>query len=505
MSVRTFAVNTYLGLYRDARRMTPQVALRELVVNAIEAKATAIEVVLSDDGMRVRDDGSGMGYADLKRHFTSFHSSGKKLGSDANFGIGAKMAFMAFDADRMTISSCGPRGSVHMVEFGREIDSTSPNGGYNHGPVEQNGDVVREGTVPSGWKTEVFVGFRGFSGSQVLKALNGRLQKVPCTLTVSDQKVSSGAPPVTGYMDCLRRASSAFYSYELKSCTLSWGEKGSSKQHQAVLENEWDGPTLAFAHRDEVYDTKVGRSAAKWLDRAGICVGQSGLFVVVEPKGNKLAWDNSRTDVSGVDCEAIQEEIFEWIDSRRLPELTQYMEVIEAQMESLDEVLSKGLEEGLPRLAQLLGITNIPGGRKSALAGTTSSRAAALASSGHAERGPTKPRRRTGIPGVKVAESSEITGGDAVIYSQTRHELTFYLGHSRFSQYLSDATSRKQKEKVRRMICLELTSKFMLWRHANPDGDVEQSTLDSFADTLVSTILSKQLTPSQVGKLLAGT
>src|SRR5210317_416980 len=72
--------------------------VRELVQNSIEAGASKIKISYEKQGFEmyaikrflIQDDGKGMSVEELGEFLNKFSSSGKEVGVDKNYGIGAK-------------------------------------------------------------------------------------------------------------------------------------------------------------------------------------------------------------------------------------------------------------------------------------------------------------------------------------------------------------------------------------------------------------------------------
>lgn len=497
MNIKAFEVRGYFGLYREAKEMSPDVALRELVQNAVEAGARTVEIRLTQSGITIVDDGCGMSAADLKQNFSRFHESGKKIGDQANYGIGAKMAFLALGGVSMTITSRKGNKEPVRIELGRAAAGPEETDGFVHGPVEDaDGNIIRPGDLNPRWKTEVFIRYTGFEAEQVLKALNGRFESVRAGITVHYPSGSGrGSRQIRGYISAMERASTRVHRHELRSCVLIWGQRGSSDEHTSVLEDEWGGMPLAFSHRGEIYSTRGGEKAAKWLDGAGIPVGHKQLFVLIQPRGRNLRWNNSRTNVLGVEYEEIQLEIAKAVESGELAELAAFMEWFEAAHTRAQESFQAAILNGLAHLPEIFGILPPPGkstkpqGEPDETEGDEE----------ESERGDRSPSSRTsssrqrrkprGLPTPQLADE-EATGGCAVVYSAHRNALFVWPEHPLFKTHLDRAPTRKVREQLKALLCLEIVAGYA--RVKNNFEDVGQAELDIIAMTCGNFMLASQ-------------
>ena len=486
--IKPFEVRGYFGNYRDARQMPPEVAFRELVKNAIEAGARTIEIRLTQQGFAVLDDGCGMTAAELTRNFSRFHESGKRLGDQANFGIGAKMAFLALGGVSMTVTSRKANKEPFCIELGRsrapDHDETD---GWIHGPVQdENGNLIRPGTLNPRWKTEVSIRCSGFEPERVLKALNGRFESIDINISVH-YSTSTGrtSQVVRGFMSSMERASRSIHRHELASCILIWGQKGSGEDQNRILDEEWDGPTLSFSHQGEVYSSKTGERAAKWLDGAGISIGASQLFVLIIPRGQNLRWNNNRTQVVGVEMEEIQTEIAQAIEAGTLSELNSFLEWFEAANTSARETMQTRIQNGLARLADVFGISpprgegtpKTPDDRGESDTDERRRRESNSTPGATRSRSPRKPR---GYPEPQTA-TAEVTGGNAVVYSAHRHVLYVWTDHPHFKPYLDLARTRPVKEQLQLLLLFEIVAGYSTLR--NNIGEVGQDELDVIAQS----------------------
>lgn len=128
--------------------------LRELVVNAFEAKATRIELgpewsAVASEGvyrLMVADNGKGMGPDELLRFLNTFGGGGKPIGdAHENFGVGAKTSLLPWNHHGVVVISWTPTSPAGaMVWLTRDPQS----GEYGAKKFETNDGIYEEVVVP---------------------------------------------------------------------------------------------------------------------------------------------------------------------------------------------------------------------------------------------------------------------------------------------------------------------------------------------------------------------
>src|SRR3954469_5269755 len=107
----------------------PSSALKELVENALDAGATAIDIAIEDGGralIRVSDDGTGMERADallaLERHATSKIRSAADLVGVASFGFRGEALPAICSVSNLAIDTASSDGDgVHITGAGGAV------------------------------------------------------------------------------------------------------------------------------------------------------------------------------------------------------------------------------------------------------------------------------------------------------------------------------------------------------------------------------------------------
>lgn len=451
MKVKKFGVEGYFAFYRDAQGMSPQVALREFVQNSYEAKASKVEIRVTQGTISILDDGVGMNAKSLERNFGNFQVSEKGLGDDRNFGIGAKMAFMSLGGPETTVTSRkGGRGKPYQIRLGK-VSGASETGGFDFGIVLGAGEeAVVEGTLPAGWSTIVKIK-HPFDDEDVVKAINGRFLSPPPTVVKSE----GTSVLVRGFVSCMEASCTRVFRHELSTCTLYWGARSTTAETKRIRSEEWDGPALAFAFKGEVFQTKDGRFAQKWLDGCGV-LGAAQLHVLIEPKGKELRWNNNRTSVLGVTFEAIQEEIAQAIESGALQELAAFIEVFEAQHCASQATYDRNVELGLANMLGLLG-AKLPG--KGPNPNPPKGGSGGNPGGGGGSGGGSGTRRRRGLP-LPMQADSLVTSGDPVFYSEVRHVLYVWYEHPLWRDEIQGARTKKDREVLKALLGIELAYKW---------------------------------------------
>ena len=483
-NIKGFEVSGYFGFHQQARNITPEVALRELIQNAVEARAHTVEVRLTQRGIQVFDDGVGMTAAELGKNFSRFHETGKRLGTTANFGVGAKLAFLVL-GDRMVVTSRKRGKPANCIELGTSPGGPSETDGRTHGVIIQpDGKLVRPADLAERWSTEVWVNYPDFDEEQVLKAINGRFETPASNITVvSSAGTGRSTRRAVGFLSCLERSCTEVKRHELSSCILTWGRRVSHAD--AAVEEEWEAPPLAFSFEGEVFSTKKGDRASRWLDGAGIPVGHKAIHVLVTPRGNDLTWNTTRTGVNGVDLEAIQLEIAQALKSGELKDLALFIEWFEAAHTSAQDCLQTLVQAGLDNISQIMGGLPLAPGRPP---GPTTPDEPGTRRGPSEPRGPRSPsqpgtgqQRKRGFPTAIPADET-FTGGCAVLYSASQHRLYVWLDHPLFKPFL-DRARPQQKRKFQALLFVELVTGFTLVR-ANLDV-VGQNELDIIAANVI--------------------
>ena len=101
----------------------PAGVLKELLENAVDAGATAVNIDIEGAGkdlIRINDNGCGMDKEDLElsvvRHATSKIRTFDDLTHLHTFGFRGEALFSVAAVSRLTISSCTPQGEGHCIE-----------------------------------------------------------------------------------------------------------------------------------------------------------------------------------------------------------------------------------------------------------------------------------------------------------------------------------------------------------------------------------------------------
>lgn len=490
-TVQPFQVDGYFSLYQSSRASNFNTALalwtRETVKNGFEAGATKVAVIVEDKYLSTSDNGTGMLPETMERHFSTLHSSGKRIGSSKNFGLGAKSAWMGLDSPFMWVVSSfkEKEGVPHEMVLARIRDQDAEaTDGYIHGVVSNtDGSFVKPVSNDLGqWSTVIRVELPWSVDEEViLKAINGRFLETSVPTTVEFKKnQKTETKRAFGYADCMRRAVQQVYQHELRSCKLTWGRKTLRRQDREALEGEWEGHTLAFAYQGEIFKTLNGEKAARWLDGAGIGIGSSELYLVIEltPHPNYL-WSTSRDSVRGAELADIQIELAKELQPEGvLHELRTFLEWFETQNTTSAADFAERMRTGIKNIKDIfksLSWDEVISGQPGVLVDSSPKTEAERAKQERSGKNGDRKRPHRGFPEPVLADK-QLTGGHAVYYSRTQNKLYIWPGHQIFADHLAKLRSKRDRDIVLELLALEVFAKVVSTQQEH--GEVEQSVID---------------------------
>lgn len=332
--------NLAFMLERFGSDCLPQQEIRELVENSIQAilarKANEpesfsgqIQVCMDPNSIdefgvakvAFIDNGEGMSKDDLGNYLLGLYQTGRSLGSDENFGIGAKISTL----------QTNPAGVLYRswqngVGF-EAILGKRPDGRYGFlKPVEKIDnslmpDLIKEsnqtGTIVTllGYdlnKTDTLespIDFAGKKANWLAWVLNHRYYDFPAGITINTSTTKSKKPKnwveVKGVKDFINRYSKASGSIDLGDLIIDWA----LLKHNRTYKNEKNiydsGAKIGAVYGNELFDYSTSGAMHRIQQNCGIPFGANEIALFFRPKeasmnqtrsallidSNSLPWD----------------------------------------------------------------------------------------------------------------------------------------------------------------------------------------------------------------------
>lgn len=302
--------------------------LRELTQNGIEAGAKRITWDL-DAGhpkpkLTIIDDGCGMTGPEMVGFINQLASTGKTLGTEANFGVGAKIAAATRNHAGLLYLSWKD-GEGAMIHLWRDPSTgqyglrqlARPDGTFDvWAPVS---DEVKPQIIKEHGTKVVLLGNSlgedtmrapkdaASPSTWIAKYLNSRYYQLPETLTIkarqgwtSDKPENNLLRQVTGQKVYLDKHATQSGELELTGATARWwilNDSPALSSNSGLIESAGH---VAALYKDELYDMVGGRQGLAKLQQFGILFGARQIVIYVEPHTDgeeKLSSNTARTDL----------------------------------------------------------------------------------------------------------------------------------------------------------------------------------------------------------------